>query len=82
MIEAIGFLAAAITTSSFFPQLIKTWKTKETESLSLVMLIALVVGLTLWLIYGILTKSAPIIAANGVSVLLIGIVLILKIRYG
>ena len=80
--ELIGYAAAVITTASFLPQLARAWKTRKTKDVSLLMLIALSSGIILWLIYGIMIGKMPIIAANTVTLVLVGAVLALKIRYG
>ncbi len=66
-IEILGLIAAVLTTSGFMPQIIKTWKTKDVSSLSLPMYLVLCLGMILWLIYGILTKSLALVVANTVS---------------
>ncbi len=66
-IEPIGILAAALTTTAFFPQVIKTVRTKSTADISLPMYTMMVSGTICWLIYGILIKDLPIMLANGVS---------------
>jgi MtN3 and saliva related transmembrane protein len=81
-ITLLGLVAAIFTTLSFLPQAIKIIKTKETGSISLLMYIFLECGLLLWLVYGILIKNFPIIAANAVALCLSSIVLTLKIKYG
>jgi MtN3 and saliva related transmembrane protein len=68
-IEFVGSGAAVLTTASFFPQAIKTLKDKNTSALSLSMYLMLVTGVALWLSYGILIGSWPLILANGVSIL-------------
>jgi MtN3 and saliva related transmembrane protein len=78
----IGLAAGTCTTISFLPQVIKTFKTKETKDLSLSMYIVLVTGMLLWTIYGILIKDFPVILANSISLLLATTVLILKVKYG
>jgi MtN3 and saliva related transmembrane protein len=78
----IGFIAAAFTTFSFLPQTIKSWRTRETEDLSLFMLSFLAVGLFLWFLYGLLLKNGPIILSNGIGCSLVLSVLYLKIRSG
>ena len=78
----LGLLAGALTTISFVPQVIKTWKFKETKDISLLMYVIFFIGVFLWLSYGLIINNAPIIIANGVSLVLVFIVLILKIRYG
>lgn len=81
-ITIIGLLAGTLTTISFFPQVIKTIKTKETKDLSLTMYIVLATGIFLWTTYGVLIKDVPVILANSISFVLASIILILKIRYG
>jgi MtN3 and saliva related transmembrane protein len=39
-------------------------------------------GVALWLVYGILLGAWPIIIANSVTLLLAGLVLVLKLRFG
>ncbi|HII94892.1 MAG TPA: hypothetical protein HA367_04040 [Candidatus Methanofastidiosum sp.] len=82
MITILGLLAGALTTISFIPQVMKTWKFKETKDISLLMYIIFFTGILLWFSYGILIDNTPIIVANGVSLVLVFIVLSLKIRYG
>lgn len=68
--EAIGYLAGTITMLAVVPQIVKAWKTQETEGLSLSMLGILMLGLGLWVVYGVLTKTWPIVVTNGISFLL------------
>jgi MtN3 and saliva related transmembrane protein len=81
-ITIIGFVAAFCTTISFLPQVIKTIRTKQTKDLSLLMYSVLCFGMFMWLIYGILESSMPLILANSISFVLSVTVLIMKIRYG
>jgi MtN3 and saliva related transmembrane protein len=71
----IGNIAAILTTASFLPQAIKTIKTKNTAGLSLPMYLLFVLGVTLWLIYGLLNKQIPIILGNSITLLLAGVIL-------
>jgi len=80
-IELIGLVAAVFTTSSFFPQVVKIWKTKQTKDISKTMYIAMMIGTCFWLAYGILISSFAIIVANIVSGLLVLFVLGFKIYY-
>jgi MtN3 and saliva related transmembrane protein len=77
----LGYLAGALTTLAFLPQLIKVWKSKSTHDISLVMFIVICTGISLWLIYGILINSLPIILANIVTLAIAGMILLLKIKY-
>ena len=80
-VTILGLVAASLTTFAGLPQLIKTWKTKSTKDISLLLFLMMFVGVLLWLIYGILTGDIPLIAGNGVSALLVGAILALKLKY-
>ena len=81
IITIIGLAAAVCTTISFIPQIYKTIKTKNTKDISLGMYLVLLLGVLLWLTYGILDKSFPIIVSNLVALLLVLIMLVLKLKY-
>ena len=80
-ITLIGFLAGTLTTVSFVPQVLHTWKTKRCDDLSFGMLLSFGIGVALWLVYGILLSALPIIAANTVTLLLIGAIILMKLRF-
>ncbi|MEH1998274.1 MAG: SemiSWEET transporter [Nostoc sp.] len=63
------------------PQMFKTWQTKSAKDVSLVTLITFIIGVFLWLIYGIYLQALPIILANSVTLLFNLIILWLKIKY-
>lgn len=75
----MGTIAAILTTASFLPQAIKTIKTKDTEGISTVMYSMFVVGVFLWIIYGIQLRDMPIIVANVITFVLASIILGFKI---
>ena len=79
-IEIIGLLAAFLTTTAFFPQVIKTVKTKSTGDLSLPMYSMMFAGTVSWLVYGILKNDLPITLANAVSSLASFVIFYYKIR--
>jgi MtN3 and saliva related transmembrane protein len=81
-IKLLGFAAATCTTAAYAPQVIKVWKTRSTGDISLGMFLVLMLGLVLWLIYGLLSGDAPLVAANAVTMLLAGGILVMKLRYG
>lgn len=80
-IDLIGFSAGTLTTLAFLPQVIKAWKTKHTKDISLITFMALTIGVFLWLIYGIFIESLPVTLANGISLILVFTMLVLKIIY-
>ncbi len=77
----IGLTAAACTTISFLPQAIKVIKTRDTKSLSLPMYMIFTTGVLLWLIYGLLVRDIPMIAANTITSVFSAIILISIILY-
>ena len=81
LITLLGFVAASCTTVAFLPQVIKTYKSRSTKDLSLLMSSLLVTGLTLWLIYGILIIDWPVIIANLFTLAMVMILLYFKLRY-
>jgi MtN3 and saliva related transmembrane protein len=80
--NTIGFIAATLTTSAFLPQVLKIWYDRSTKDLSLPMLVTFILGVSLWLIYGILVKASPIIIANVITLILNLIILRFKLKYG
>ncbi|GMU87659.1 MAG: hypothetical protein AMXMBFR48_29000 [Ignavibacteriales bacterium] len=79
MTELIGYAAAFCTTVAFLPQAVKVYKTRQTKDISLGMFLLLTAGVVLWLIYGIVINSYPIIAANTVTLLFDIYILYMKI---
>lgn len=79
--DFLGFLAGCLTTAAFVPQVIKTWKTKSTQDLSLGMWSAFTFGVLCWLVYGFLLGAPPIIFTNFVTLFLAGTILFLKLKY-
>jgi len=82
LVDYIGSLAATLTTIAFIPQAWQVWRTRHTHDISLGMYIAFTSGVAFWLMYGIMLESWPIIIANGITLVLAGAVLIMKIRFG
>jgi len=78
----IGSIAATLTTTAFIPQAWQVWRTRHTHDISLGMYAIFTSGVAMWLIYGLLLGSWPIIIANSITLLLAGAVLIMKIRFG
>ena len=80
-IATVGYIAGTLTTLSFVPQVLRSWKLKETRDLSLAMLLLFALGVVLWAIYGIWIMALPVIAANGITFVLILFLLWMKFRY-
>lgn len=75
----IGGMAGLCTTLAFIPQVIKTYRTKSTGDLSLAMFLIFCIGVSLWLVYGIIKNDIPLIAANAVTLVLAGYILWVKL---
>ena len=80
--DSIGSVAASLTTLSFVPQVWQVWKSKHAKDISLGMYSLFTLGVALWLVYGILLMSWPIIIANSITVMLAGAVLVMKLKFG
>ncbi len=80
-IPLVGFGAGTLCTLAYLPQALHSFRTKSVRDISLVMLISLNVGLLLWVTYGFLIHSLPIILPNAVTFLLAFPLLLLKLRY-
>jgi len=77
----IGTVAAILTTASFVPQVVHTLRTKDVSGISLSMYSAFVIGVALWLLYGLLLDAWPIVIANAITVSLASCILAMKLRY-
>ena len=82
LLDWTGYAAAFCTTVAFVPQVLRVWRTRSTEDISLKMFLVLVTGLCLWLAYGFGRGEVPIILANGATLLLAGTILAFKLRHG
>lgn len=82
LIEALGFCAATLTTLCWLPQAWHTIRTRDTSGISLWTQALFATGIVLWLIYGMLIGSWPLIGANIVTLALVLVILTMKVRYG
>lgn len=80
-ITVLGLIGGTFTTASFFPQVFKTWKTRSTKDVSLIMFVLLSIGITFWIAYGFKIGSIPVIAANCVSLVMTIAMLGMKLVY-
>ncbi|MEE8185261.1 MAG: SemiSWEET transporter [Thermodesulfobacteriota bacterium] len=80
-VTMLGLLAGILTTSSFIPQVIKIYKTRETKDISLAMFIVLCSGILMWAIYGFYIRSFPVIFANTISFVFAFVIVVFKIKY-
>jgi MtN3 and saliva related transmembrane protein len=76
--ELVGFAAAVLTTAAFLPQTIKVVRTRDTRSISLAMYLLFTIGVALWLVYGLLIGSLPVVVANVLTLMQSGVILFIK----
>lgn len=75
----LGYPAAFLTTIAFVPQALHSWRTRDLSGISLPMYALFTLGVALWLGYGLVIGSIPVIAANAVTLALASVVLWLKV---
>ena len=76
--ELLGFVAAGLSAISFLPQLIKIWRFRSVKDISTGMYVIYAVSVILWLIYGIIIKSEPLILAEILTLILFSAILTMK----
>ncbi len=77
--DVIGYVAAALTTSSFVPQALLTMRTRDVSGISMGMYGVFTTGVAAWLAYGLMQRSWPIVIANALTLALATTILVLKI---
>lgn len=78
---AVGIIAACLTMLSFVPQIFKSMRTRSVRDVSLVTLLQLSLGVTLWIAYGAYRRDFIIIGANVVTLATLIIILALYCKY-
>ena len=77
----IGSVAAVCTTGAFVPQVVRVWRLKSAGEISLTTFLVFALGTFVWLIYGLLLGSIPIILANAITLVLALTIVFLKLNY-
>ena len=79
--EVIGFCAGLCSMMSFTPQILKTWRERDATSISLRMYVVTVTGFSLWVTYGVMIGSLPVMVTNSVCLTLSALILAMKWRF-
>jgi MtN3 and saliva related transmembrane protein len=82
LVDLIGITGAALTTLCWLPQALKIVREKETAALSLPATASFTAGIGFWLIYGLAIHDWPLIGSNAVTLALMSVILVMKLRYG
>ena len=77
----IGYVAGTCTTFAFLPQVFRTWKMGSCRELSWVMLLIFSLGVFLWFVYGLYIDEMPVVLANGITLVLVLILVVMKIWF-
>jgi len=79
--EYLGYAAGILTTVAFLPQAVQLIRTRQARDISLTWAVTMTAGVFFWLCYGVAKQSVPMISANGITLLLLLVILFIKLRY-
>ena len=82
MAEYIGYIGGLLTTLCYVPQIIRVFRLKSAKEISLLFTILLLVGVAVWLFYGIILSLVPLILWNSIGLVIVGALLYAKLKYG
>jgi len=77
--DALGYVAAILTTSSFFPQAVQTLRTRDTSGISLGMYVMFTSGVVIWALFGLVSGDGPVLVSNLITAVPAGLILHRKI---
>ena len=77
----VGTGAALCSMASFVPQILKIVRERDASSVSLHMYAVTVTGFSLWIAYGVMITSWPVVGSNAICLLLSATILVLKWRF-
>ena len=80
-VSLVGFAAGTLCTLAYLPQALHSFRTKSVSDISLVMLVSLNIGLLLWVAYGVMIRSLPLILPNAITFFLAFPLLVMKLRF-
>lgn len=78
----VGLLAGALTSTALVPQLVRGYRTRKLDDVSPWMLVAMLLGVALWLAYGLARRDTALVAANAIALVFTASLLGLWVRYG
>lgn len=77
----IGYAAGVLTTFAYVPQVLRLWRTRSADDISLPAFLMLSTGIFLWLVYGIFQQDGPLVVANGIGLTLTVAIAVMKARF-
>ena len=82
MAQYLGYIAGVLTTFCYIPQIIRVFRLKSAKEISLLFTVLLLIGVAVWLVYGIFLTLYPIIIWNAIGVVIVAMLLYAKLKYG
>ena len=80
--ESLGLIAGALATCSVIPQVVRIYRLKSAREISMVFTTMLMIGLILWMVYGIFLALTPVIIWNSIGIGVTGSLMYAKLKYG
>lgn len=77
----LGLIASALITVSYIPQTVHTMRSKHVKGLSLSWLVILIAGSAVYVAYGLMVSSIPVVISSAAGVVLGAIILYHKLKY-
>jgi MtN3 and saliva related transmembrane protein len=81
IVQVVGVVAGILTSVALLPQVVKVYREKRSEQISIGYLVTLMSGQSLWIVYGILRSDTPVVATNIFSITVSLVMLVLGIKY-
>ncbi|PKL60231.1 MAG: hypothetical protein CVV33_03735 [Methanomicrobiales archaeon HGW-Methanomicrobiales-4] len=81
ILHSLGYVAGLCTTVAFLPQVYQTYRTRHAQDISYGMLLLLSTGVSLWFVYGLVIGDLPVVYANGITLILLLILICMKINF-
>jgi len=80
--EILGLVGGFFTTFAVVPQIMRVYKLKSAREISILYNTMMLLGILIWLAYGIVLDLVPIIIWNIIGAVLVLLLLLSKLKYG
>ena len=77
----LGLIAGALTTSGYIPQIVKGYRTKKMNDVSILMISILCVGMFLWIVYGYMVNDLALLISNIIGTTFLAMLVTMKFHY-
>ena len=80
--EILGLVAGFLTTFAVVPQIMRVYRLKSAREISILYNTMMLLGILIWLAYGIILDLVPLIVWNIIGSILVLLLLLAKLKYG